>query len=216
MRARFGCLLAAGRGPAGGHGGSQRRPPLEALLRRNGSSVWPTSESGSYGDPIGRVGAARISSESSRSQGFTMGTKAATKAAWWLGASGNARGGELDSFYRRSCLGEGVTVWRKGGARRDGEWQPRGTAARVWRRARGAHAKYGGAAIGWAAARSVCSACECGTHGDEGLGGAVGPAVAAVHRRLCPVDRQRELAWPRAQRRTWARTRGTAVLKNST
>jgi hypothetical protein len=34
----------------------------------------------------------------------------------------NARGGKLDSLYRHSCLGEGVTVWRKGGARWDGQW----------------------------------------------------------------------------------------------
>jgi hypothetical protein len=33
-----------------------------------------------------------------------------------------ARGGELDSIYSCSCLGEGVTVWRKDGARRDGQW----------------------------------------------------------------------------------------------
>jgi hypothetical protein len=45
---------------------------------------------------------------------------AAAMVAWWLGTRGNARGGELDSFYRRSCLGEGVTVWRKGSARSDG------------------------------------------------------------------------------------------------
>jgi hypothetical protein len=45
--------------------------------------------------------------------------KAATMAAWWLDASGNARGDELDSFYRHSCLGEGVTtVHGMGTARR--------------------------------------------------------------------------------------------------
>jgi hypothetical protein len=32
-RAPFAYSLAAGRGPEGGHGGSRRRPPLEALLR---------------------------------------------------------------------------------------------------------------------------------------------------------------------------------------
>jgi hypothetical protein len=80
----------------------------------------------------------------------------------------------------------------------------------------GAQAKYGGAAIGWAAARSVCSACECGTHGDEGLGGAVGPAIAAVHRRLCRVDRR--VGW-RGHAHDVARGRERAapvVLKNST
>jgi hypothetical protein len=85
----------------------------------------------------GRVGAARIGSEIGRSQGFTVGTKAAAMVAWWLGARGIARGGELDSFYRRLCLGEWVTAWRKGGVRRDGQWQPRGGVARVRRCERG-------------------------------------------------------------------------------
>jgi hypothetical protein len=61
---------------------------------------------------------------------------AAAMAAWRLGTRGNVRGGELDSFYRRSCLGEGVTVWRKGGARCNDQWQLRGGAVRVRRRAR--------------------------------------------------------------------------------
>jgi hypothetical protein len=46
--------------------------------------------------------------------------------------------------------------------------------------------------------------------------GAVGPAVVVVHRRLCPVGWRRELAWPRARCRAWARTRGAADLKQST
>jgi hypothetical protein len=39
---------------------------------------------------------------------------------------------------------------------------------------RGAQAKYGAAAVGGAAARSVFSACGCGTRGDGGLGVGVG------------------------------------------
>jgi hypothetical protein len=46
--------------------------------------------------------------------------------------------------------------------------------------------------------------------------GAMGPAVAAVLRRLCLVGQWRGLAWPHARRRAWARTHGTTVLKNST
>jgi hypothetical protein len=39
---------------------------------------------------------------------------------------------------------------------------------------RGAQAKYGGVAVGGAAARSVCPACGCGTRGDGVLGVGVG------------------------------------------
>jgi hypothetical protein len=117
------------------------RKPVAGAAGSSAPTNWQLSlankREGELRGILGRVGAACIGSESGRSQGFTVGTKAATKAAWWLGASGNARGGELDSFYRRSCLGEGVTVWRKGGARHDGQWQPRGGVARVRRRAQG-------------------------------------------------------------------------------
>jgi hypothetical protein len=49
--------------------------------------------------------------------------------------------------------------------------------AGVWRKSgdvRGAQAKYGGVAIGGAAARSVFPACGCGTRGDGGLGVGIG------------------------------------------
>jgi hypothetical protein len=45
-RARFGCLLAAGRRPEGVAGGAGRRAPLELGLRLTCRSVWPTSGCG--------------------------------------------------------------------------------------------------------------------------------------------------------------------------
>jgi hypothetical protein len=77
------------------------------------------------------------------------------------------------------------------------------------RRRAAARTQYGGAAVGGAAAMSVCPSRGCGTRGDGGLGvgvgaEALGPAVAAVLRRSCPVGRWRGLAWPRARRRARA------------
>jgi hypothetical protein len=78
------------------------------------------------------------------------------------------------------------------------------------RRRAAARTQYGGAAVGGVAARSVCPSRGCGTRGDGGLGvgvgaEALGPAVAAVLRRSCPVGRWGGLAWPRARHRARAR-----------
>jgi hypothetical protein len=58
---------------------------------------------------------------------------------------------------------------RRGKAVRDAAWAV-GAATTCAR----AQAKYGGAAVGWAAERSVCPAYGCGTRGDGGLGVDVG------------------------------------------
>jgi hypothetical protein len=82
--------------------------------------------------------------------------------------------GELKAVGRLSCAprrGKAVWVaaWAVGAAT---------TCA-------GAQAKCGGAVVGWAAARSVCPACGCGTRGDGGLGVDVGAELWDLRTQRC-------------------------------
>jgi hypothetical protein len=75
---------------------------------------------------------------------------------------------------------------------------------------RGVQAKYGGVAVGGAAARLVCPACGCGTRGDGGLGVGIGaepwdrwlPRGTGVHAQSAGGAAD---AAQRARRRAWAR-----------
>jgi hypothetical protein len=75
----------------------------------------------------------------------------------------------------------------------------------------GAQAKYGSAAIVWAAARLVCSARECGTRGEEGVGANVDArpwdrrSLWGTGVRAWSADGAADAA-QRARHRAWART----------
>jgi hypothetical protein len=80
-RARSGCSLATGTGPAAGRGGGHsgdrwRSDSSEPRPGLDNQRVWELQ------GVLVVVGAARVCGESGRSQGFTVGTKTAAKVAW--------------------------------------------------------------------------------------------------------------------------------------